>query len=265
MSYSAEEKLAGNARRLYEDAKILHEHERHASAVALAVLATEEVGKYYVYRWKHEDPTWSPDRAFPPRHADKQAAFAAPFVALVQRQAMIEICKLFGAADWDKARGADDWEKTQDFLVEGYAISQHGETPEIRKRAVDILNVVAVFINRRVARHPLACLMQLADAGDIDKQKQAAIYLDVADDGAVKSDPAKIDKSAAAFWLDIAAVAVESLKSLEAAQAAAEQFARRYRVAPPPPEPNTMASAADWKELFEGSGQDGSSGPIRKR
>src|SRR5712691_150340 len=120
-SYSAQEDLANNARRLYEDAKLLHQYERHASATALAILAIEEVGKYHIYGWKHRVPSLFPEDAFPPRHDDKQAAFAAPFVAMVQRQAMIEICKRCGAADWAKASG-DDWEKTQDLLVEAYGI-----------------------------------------------------------------------------------------------------------------------------------------------
>jgi AbiV family abortive infection protein len=139
LPYPAADKLAANARRLFEDAKLLSEHGRYPSAAAIAILSMEEVGKYHVYRWKHQDPEWTTDRRFPPRHSDKQAAFAAPFVAMVQRRAMSEICNRIGAADWDKARGADDWEKTQDFLVEGYAVSQHAETEGTRQRAVDIL------------------------------------------------------------------------------------------------------------------------------
>lgn len=141
-------------------------------------------------------------------------------------------------------------------------MSQGGCTPEIRKRALDILNAVADFSDIRVAHHPLACLMQLARTGHIDKEKQAALYLDVADDGSVESETAKMDKDGAAFWLDVAAVGFESLTSYEAAETEAEQFARRYHVVPPAAEPKPLsASGEDWRELMEKlkrrSGEDG--------
>jgi AbiV family abortive infection protein len=40
-----------NAKRLLEDAKLLNEHRRHASAFALAVLALEEIGKAILQKW----------------------------------------------------------------------------------------------------------------------------------------------------------------------------------------------------------------------
>jgi AbiV family abortive infection protein len=40
------EEIRHNAQRLWEDAKILFDHERYASALALTVLSLEETGKY---------------------------------------------------------------------------------------------------------------------------------------------------------------------------------------------------------------------------
>lgn len=40
-----------NAKRLLEDARLLNEHKRHASAFALAVLALEEIGKAILQKW----------------------------------------------------------------------------------------------------------------------------------------------------------------------------------------------------------------------
>jgi len=40
-----------NAARLIADARLLHESEREASAVALSVLALEEIGKYALHQW----------------------------------------------------------------------------------------------------------------------------------------------------------------------------------------------------------------------
>ncbi len=112
--------IAANAHRLFEDANLLLEHGRYPAAVVSAILAIEEVGKYHIYRWKIADPAWQPKRQFPPRHADKQAAFASTFVTIVQTQALCEICAKFGAPEWNSASGTNDWDKTQDFLLEGY-------------------------------------------------------------------------------------------------------------------------------------------------
>jgi AbiV family abortive infection protein len=44
-----------NAKRLLDDAKLLNEHVRHASAFALAVLALEEIGKAILRKWDLSD------------------------------------------------------------------------------------------------------------------------------------------------------------------------------------------------------------------
>ena len=43
--------IATNARALLADAELLCEHGRYARAAALAVLAVEEVGKFYLLKW----------------------------------------------------------------------------------------------------------------------------------------------------------------------------------------------------------------------
>ncbi len=93
--------------------------------------------------------------------------------------------------------------------------------------------------------------MQLADSGEIDKAKQAALYVDLTRDGTVTNDPGKMDVNAAEFWIDVAQVALESLRSLEEAEAAGDAFARKYRVLSPPREPKSPAIAEDWRRLLE--------------
>ena len=243
--------LAANACRLFDDAKFLAEHGRYPTAVVAAILAIEEVGKYHVYRWKLDDPAWLPARRLPPHHRDKQAAFAAPFVGIIQMRAMCEICAQLGAPEWDRLAGGDDWEKTQDFLVEGYLVSQHGETPAMRERAADILNAVSEYVEVRVDHHPLACLMGLADSGETEKAKHAALYVDVAENGTAMTDPAAVDERAARFWIDVAEVGITSLTSLKAAEAAGDAFVRRYTVVPGPRKPTPRASTEDWRRLIE--------------
>ena len=91
-----------------------------------------------------------------------------------------------------------------------------------------------------------------ADSNEIDKVKQAAgLYLDVAPDGLVKSDPAKINREEAKFWVSIARVAIASLQSMKKANAAARWFGRRYRVVPPEPVPSPVPTSEDWKKTFD--------------
>jgi hypothetical protein len=47
--------IAQNARALLADAELLCEHGRYARAAALAVLAVEEVGKFYLLKWNRAE------------------------------------------------------------------------------------------------------------------------------------------------------------------------------------------------------------------
>jgi hypothetical protein len=68
----------------------------------------------------------------------------------------------------------------------------------------------------------------------------------------VRSYPnhAALGKNETAFWFDIAAVAVKSLQSNEAAEAAAEPLTKKYAVSAPGREPKPSA-AEDWKILYK--------------
>jgi len=68
-----------NAFRLMTDADLLIRHERHASALALAVLATEEIGKYLLSLWQKGDPAFTYNRH--KLHRMKQSAVAVLFMA----------------------------------------------------------------------------------------------------------------------------------------------------------------------------------------
>jgi AbiV family abortive infection protein len=59
-----------NVFRLVEDAKLLNEHERYSSAFALAILASEEVGKLLFILWGVPEPKKN-------RHVVKQRAVGA--------------------------------------------------------------------------------------------------------------------------------------------------------------------------------------------
>ena len=253
MVFPAATQLAKNAHRLFDDAKLLARRGRYASAVALSILALEEVGKYHIYLWKDLDPKWTPKRSDPPRHSDKQAAVAAPFVGIVMQTAMIVITKKFAGRDWITARGPTEWDKAQDFLVEGYSVSQHHPDKVVRENAARILNHVSDFVEQQIDANSLSALMRKADEGFIDREKQAALYLDISSTGDIVSDPEGLNnKQAARFWLDLAEVALSILDSKPTAAAIALNFATRYEIKPNQrPPKGDPATAADWGTLFE--------------
>ena len=63
-------KVISNAKRLLRDAVLLKDHERYASAYALAILGLEEIGKVILKRWGEPDK----ERRW---HLNKQMAVAA--------------------------------------------------------------------------------------------------------------------------------------------------------------------------------------------
>jgi AbiV family abortive infection protein len=68
--------ILGNATRLLNDARLLVDHHRYASAFALAVLGVEEIGKLLLKGWEAEKPLAEP-KGRTTAHVRKQAAVAA--------------------------------------------------------------------------------------------------------------------------------------------------------------------------------------------
>jgi len=79
------ELILGNARRLFADAELLFDHQRYASAFALAVLGLEEIGKALLKYWNAQRPL--PNKANASAHIRKQAAVSSLLLgALVVRR-----------------------------------------------------------------------------------------------------------------------------------------------------------------------------------
>ena len=96
-----------NAKRLLEDAKLLASNERYSSAMALAVLSAEEIGKYYMLKW-------SSDASDLRSHHAKQRAFGSLLMASI-------------LAD-----------KIDDFVrCHGYEIKHHSELSEWQRTALE--------------------------------------------------------------------------------------------------------------------------------
>jgi AbiV family abortive infection protein len=69
----------GNACRLFQDAALLMECGRYASAVSLALIAFEEVGKFVLQKWQSDDANFKFDKRR--YHRAKQAAAVSLFMS----------------------------------------------------------------------------------------------------------------------------------------------------------------------------------------
>jgi AbiV family abortive infection protein len=74
--------VMGNATRLLNDARLLVDHRRFASAFALAVLAVEEIGKALIDGWNADAPLAKP-MGFQSLHIQKQSAVAALLLGML--------------------------------------------------------------------------------------------------------------------------------------------------------------------------------------
>ena len=69
------DRVVENAKRLLADAEAMFELERWQTGTALAILALEEVGKYYLISWEHDEGKKVVS------HKTKQAVLASFYLA----------------------------------------------------------------------------------------------------------------------------------------------------------------------------------------
>lgn len=70
-----------NAKRLLDDAVMLFENDRHASAFALAVLSLEETGKFLLREWQRSDSRFGADLKRHGFHKVKQAVVGSLYLS----------------------------------------------------------------------------------------------------------------------------------------------------------------------------------------
>src|ERR1700730_1383436 len=95
--------LAANARRLLADAEVVFAHGTHQTAASLAILAMEEVGKFFQLRWDLKDRTEGKASHLPARgpkaHRAKQATVGSFYAAETAIEAMKEFLRNIGYSD----------------------------------------------------------------------------------------------------------------------------------------------------------------------
>lgn len=179
--------IQANAVRLLEDARLLFTNDRHASSVALSILAIEEVGKFLILS------AVKPGVARKTlRHGEKQSAVSSMYSGDLWASLSRDVMK--GNEELFKRRLAELRTTPIEQISDGRSLPPT-EASEciaeifeetIRKRSKDLLP----------ARYMLETGM-----GKTSKTKNAAIYVDIADDDTIVNDPGNITKAQAKEWL----------------------------------------------------------------
>lgn len=148
--------ILANAERLLDDARLLFCNERYKSALALAVIAIEEVGKILVHRWSDEAELKYARRQFG-YHALKQIAT----LTLIQTVTTIL------------------WISTKRGLI---------KAGELNEKSFDSFSLFAADENVSLSEHEKMTLLEMfrdqrrtersLKRGDFDRMKQAALYVD---------------------------------------------------------------------------------------
>ena len=195
---SAQGVLSENARRLLADAELVFKEGSHQTALSLAILAIEEVGKFFQLKWEDDGGKPLPPSPMrgPKAHRSKQATVGSFYAAEASIEAVKEFVRKIGFPDDDQT--------VQHFLT---AIHLPDE------KAQQAHEKVVAFIAERMANDEKSRLMRFAQRGLIDRLKQQGLYVDIDRDGKVVSSPTSITRGVALEWLDHARQAVARLSS----------------------------------------------------
>lgn len=179
-----------NAERLLSDALVLYDLKRWASATALAVLAVEEMGKYFLIKWEKSDT-----RALS-SHKAKQGILASFLIVRAISRA---------ENAWMTERGLErkHWSELNPD-IQAYLESPEGQ--KWRKKIDEEWEKIAV---EGIIADEHRDIGVRINRGEIDKIKQAAFYVDIDADGTVVSDPSNCSQEIADEWIGHARYLIE--------------------------------------------------------
>jgi AbiV family abortive infection protein len=179
-----------NARRLLNDACLLYDNERFASATALAILAMEEKGKWLMTKWASEEGSVARDLN---NHVTKQVRFASlTFVDVL----IIEFVKQLHEMGFVIKHDTQMTEQQQQWVRLKDGLSLIREIMKGKKFMASLL--------QRVLEKEDGSLMARAQARELDKLKQKCMYVDVDTNLDVLADPADITQETASCLLRLA-------------------------------------------------------------
>jgi AbiV family abortive infection protein len=177
--------IRDNAFRLYEDAGLLMSNKRYASAIALSILAIEEVGKYLILRDDKNDSKAKRLR----HHSVKQSALSGRYLSdlwmSLLRRLLVENRELM-LKRLAELRSLGPPQELSDDLPASQTSDQIREIFEEVVRQQSAENLLARYVLR-------------TGLGDTSKIKNRAFYVDDSDDDCF--NPADFTRSDAEEWL----------------------------------------------------------------
>lgn len=153
-------RILKNAKRLVDDAQLLLDHTRFASAFGIAVLGLEEVGKITLRKWM-SDPEFEHDAKHYGFHKVKQAVVGALYMA----ESAIVACNSYMADNGLKlVHGAVLTPKQRQTLMGFNGLENDDQAVE------QVAKAIYESKGRRFS--------ELSKLGALDKTKQTAFYVD---------------------------------------------------------------------------------------
>lgn len=185
--------IAKNARSLLSDAELLLDHGRYARTAALAVLAIEEVGKFYLLKWDRTEAKQAM-RYHPP----KQRIVADVVAATAAFDAYERTLHSMGL-DWklieDVTPAEQKWMDSQGGW-DNFAQKLKSDTPIIGNMAEAFKEVFKSGLVRETL------------AGTFSRWKERGFYVDVSGTSEILSDPNDLTKEQAEECLAYAKSAI---------------------------------------------------------
>ncbi len=199
--------IVANCRRLLSDAQVMLDHGSAGAAVALAILAFEEVGKGHYVELEASKPKMTPSW-----HQARQVLASFVLMASVLQKYGIERPEFPPElqAMLDESRAGA--KLLSEFVARPIPELARDKVIELNKGALDQLDNDAVTIFRielRWAKKDIA-----AASGEAERQRQRGIYVDFNGD-TVSSDPSDVSKRDAVYWINVAQRALNLLDAGE--------------------------------------------------
>jgi hypothetical protein len=191
--------IAANARRLLSDAELLFSHGRDAAAVTLAVLSVEEVGKFFLHKWQHQEQASLRSAR---RHDNKQRVVGVFDQADAATKAILDLVEIFenrGSGELSSGPQSLAW-----FFLDEEARGNFLHKLLMSDACVDpVAKASGDASSKPMTRNALN--------GELSAVKNSSLYVDVNSEGNMRSDPSTIDAPFAVKYLDYARSVVARL------------------------------------------------------
>jgi AbiV family abortive infection protein len=184
------EAILQNAARLLDDARLLYDNQRFASATALAILTMEEMGKYFIVKWASGRGSAARDLN---KHIAKQVSFGSfPFVEMTIMEFLAQMKEIGFLLEPD----AEITEEQRQWMNSeaGWACVRG------RLRSDGFWDNLV----QRVLNSEDGGFMTRAQMKEFNKLKQRCIYVDLNENSEVLADPADTTKETTNYFLRLA-------------------------------------------------------------